>query len=325
MSESSRQILERLRYRADDNGRVRAETFVEAALYEPGLGYYVRQKRRVGQREGTDFTTAATLQPTFGHLMAAAARTLLGGAEPGACPFVDYGAEAGNPIPNVAPLDYVPVERGSELPRFPRQVLFANELLDAQPFVRLRAQAGQWREVLLDLRAKPPTEVLAEESPPPRVRDFIAALPRPPGEGYTLDYSLRAEELLADAVSRWWSGVVILVDYGLTFEELTTLRPHGTGRAYRNHQLGAELWHDPGEQDLTTHLCWERLEAILRGSGFGEVRVERLEAFLMRAAREVIEGILSEGEATDPSRRQLMQLLHPGGYGSKFEVLSGVR
>ena len=36
---------------------------VAAALYAPGLGYYVSDRPRVGKAAGTDFTTAAALGP----------------------------------------------------------------------------------------------------------------------------------------------------------------------------------------------------------------------------------------------------------------------
>ena len=44
-------------------GVVSFARLVEAALYAPGLGYYVADRTRVGKDAGTDFTTAATPPP----------------------------------------------------------------------------------------------------------------------------------------------------------------------------------------------------------------------------------------------------------------------
>ena len=68
-------IVELLRREAR-GGLVPFVRVVEAALYAPGLGYYVSDRLRVGKAAGTDFTTAAALGPMFGELIAASARTM---------------------------------------------------------------------------------------------------------------------------------------------------------------------------------------------------------------------------------------------------------
>lgn len=44
-----------------------------------------------------------------------------------------------------------------------------------------------------------------------------------------------------------------IIDYGDVMDKLYYRRPHGTLRGYKNHQMitGVELFHSPGEIDLT--------------------------------------------------------------------------
>jgi SAM-dependent MidA family methyltransferase len=121
---------------------------VEAALYAPGLGYYVSDRPRVGKAVGTDFTTAAALGPMFGALVAAAARTLVGDLSKHA--LVEVGAEPGQAHFAGVAGDFAEIRtfRIGGTPALPAStVLVANELLDAQPFHRFVVQGGAWREL----------------------------------------------------------------------------------------------------------------------------------------------------------------------------------
>ncbi|MGV6827617.1 MAG: class I SAM-dependent methyltransferase, partial [bacterium] len=61
----SERIAERIR---DNNGSLPFDQYMEMALYEPGLGYYVNGTRKFG--ESGDFVTAPELSPLFSHCLA---------------------------------------------------------------------------------------------------------------------------------------------------------------------------------------------------------------------------------------------------------------
>ena len=49
--------------------------FMELALYHPVVGYYQRDRVRIGLGGRTDFFTATTSGPMFGELVSAACRS----------------------------------------------------------------------------------------------------------------------------------------------------------------------------------------------------------------------------------------------------------
>jgi len=296
---------------------------VEAALYAPGLGYYVSDRVRVGKAAGTDFTTAAALGPMFGELVTAAAVSLVGdlsthtlvevGAEPGQAHFAGVaGRFAGTQVFRVGAQPMLP----------PRAVLVANELLDAQPFHRFVFQAGAWRELGVRVDGVALTVEPLTEFSGPAAAAFAAGLPEA-AEGWLLDAPLAAETLLAELLQGGWSGAVILLDYGKTVAQCLEGSPAGTARAYRSHQLSGAILENLGSQDLTCHVLWDRLEPILLASGFRAVRLERQEAFFVKHAGAAMERIMTTGDSEATGR--LRALTHPAHFGAKFQVLSGIR
>ena len=296
---------------------------VEAALYAPGLGYYVAERTRVGKAAGTDFTTAAALGPMFGELVAGAAKSLVGDLKTHA--LVEVGAEPGQ-------THYAGVaSRFAELrtfrfgadPAFPaRSVLVANELLDAQPFHRFVRQGGAWRELGVRVDGAELTVEPLTEFSTPEAAEFAGALPDAE-EGWILDAPLAAEDLLRKFLAGSWTGAVILLDYGKTLAQCLESSPAGTARAYRNHQLSGAILENLGSQDLTCHVLWDRLEPVLAGAGFRNVRLDRQEAFFVKYAGAEMERIALSGDSEATGR--LRALTHPAHFGAKFQVLHAVR
>ena len=304
------------------DGVVPFSRLVAAALYAPGLGYYVAERARVGKGAGTDFTTAAALGPMFGELVAAAAARLVGdlaahtlvevGAEPGQAHFAGVASAFASHR----------VFRVGEHPELSgRSVLVANELFDAQPFDRFIFRDGAWRE--LGVRVDGPA--LAPEVLPaftdPAAAHFVAGLP-PAAEGWILDVPFEAERLMAKLLAGGWQGAVIFLDYGKTVAQCLESSPAGTARAYHRHQLSGDILARLGSQDLTCHVLWDRLEPVLRSAGF-RTGLERQEAFFVKHAAAAMERIARAGDPEATGR--LRALTHPAHFGSKFQVLHGVR
>lgn len=301
---------------------VRFDQFVETALYDPECGYYRAGKQRVGRSPGTDFFTATTSGRWFGELVAAALVSLLGGRDPGTFTFVEVGAEPGRAVLDSVshPFARTEVRRlGEPLKLHGPTLVFSNELFDAQPFRRFIRRSDHWVEIGVTLRGDSLEEVELGPCREPWLPDAAA-------DGHRLDAPRASIELLETLVAQPWTGVFVACDYGKSLRELMEATPQGTARAYWNHQQSNDLLARPGEQDLTVHVCWDWLEETLARHGFAAPVVVSQEAFFIRHAARYLEASLAaEGGERSERKRALLQLLHPGHLGQKFQVLSAHR
>lgn len=302
--------------------------FMALALYHTELGYYRRQRRRVGLVPSADFYTATSTGTVFGELVATAAAKLLAPARPQEFDFVEIGAEPGGGVLAGVAHTFREVRAlhlGEPLAPSGDCVVFSNELFDAQPFHRVVFRDGAWRELGVAADSGHLVEV---ELPTlsPQVEAFRRSLPSTAPEGYRLDLPLAAVELCRQITQAPWRGAFIAFDYGKTWTELTTDTPAGTARAYHEHRQERDLLAHPGRQDLTCHICWDWLEDALSAAGFRDIRLESQESFLIRHAGEAAARIASAAKpGPDPRRSRLHELLHPGLLGQRFQVLHARR
>ena len=320
----SASFLAVFRARADANGAMPFDCFMELALYDPAVGYYRREHARVGYEAGTDFFTASTSGPVFGELVAAAGAALVrvhGGA-PGDFVFVEIGAEpATGVLAGVThPFGAVRTVRvGEPIELSNRCVVFSNELFDAQPCRRFVRRAGAWRELGVAGRDGRLVEIelgtVAETWLPPQAP-----------EGYRFDAPRAAADLAARIAAQPWSGLFLAFDYGKSWPALAEETPAGTARAYHRHTQSNDLLARPGEQDLTCHVCWDWMHDALVQGGFAVPQLESQEAFFVRHAAEYLAATtVAEGARFSPKKLSLMQLLHPAHLGQKFQALHAWR
>lgn len=308
--------------RAGHRGCLDYAAFVDLALYDGTVGYYRRSGDRVGYGPGTDFFTASTSGPLFGELIAAACEDLLGADAVRRHAFVEIGAEPGGGVLAGATHPFASsrtIRLREPLTLSGHCVVFSNELFDAQPFRRFAFHRGGWRELGVALQDAGLTEIEYGDA----TVDF---LPETAAEGYVIDAPIAATELAERIAAQPWTGLFLAFDYGKSWAELVTERPAGTARAYHRHTQSNDLLARPGRQDLTCHVCWDWLAAALARQGFAQPAVESQEAFLVRRATAAIARI-SEAEASRFSRQKLslLQLLHPGQLGQRFQVMHARR
>lgn len=300
--------------------------FMELALYHPDVGYYRMHRPRIGYAPGTDFFTATTTGPVFGELIVAACVEILrkAGRDPREHSFVEIGAEPGREgvLAGIAhPFREARTFRIGDSLSFPADcVVFSNELFDAQPYVRSQYRAGHWVEMGVALHGDTLTEVELDSPPPFAPTD--AALT----DGYRFDQPLAAARLAGEIAAVPWRGVFLAMDYGKTLRDLLEATPGGTARAYFRHTQSNDLLANPGEQDLTCHVCWDWIGDELRRHGFAEAQLNFQETFFVRHSGSFIAS-LTQAEAGRLSQRKLalMQLLHPAQMGQKFQVLHALR
>lgn len=313
---------------AGPGGTLPFDRFSELALYHPDVGYYRRDKARVGTAPGTDFHTSSTVGPVFGRLVAAACECLAGAEVARDHAFVEIGAErSAGVLDGIAhPFrDARTLRLGEPLRIDGPCIVFSNELFDAQPFVRLVFRAGAWRELGVRLAGGALAFVELDE-PSLETRELIERLPLDPGEGYEFDFSPAAARLAAQIAAQPWHGLFVAFDYGRSWRELTEDSPAGTARAYRAHRQHNDLLADPGEQDITCHVCWDELIDAITRHRFAGATVQSQESFFIRHARDAVEALVTGApRGPDPVKLQLQQLLHPTLMGQKFQVLTASR
>jgi SAM-dependent MidA family methyltransferase len=307
---------------ADANGTMTFARFMEIALYDPQVGYYRRERTRIGYVPGTDFFTSTTSGAVFGGLVAEACSHLLRTAQrdPAAHVFVELGAEprTGGVLAGVTHpfTDVRTLHLGESLNLSGDCVVFSNELFDAQPFVRTVFRENRWREIGVRLDGDRLTEV---ELPSP-LADPAAT------EGYRFDRPIAATELADRIAAEPWRGLFVAFDYGKTLRELTEETPTGTARAYRRHVQSNDLLAQPGEQDLTCHVCWDWIADALTRHGFAAPALEFQETFFVRHAEAFIASTsAADAAGFSPRKLALLQLLHPAHMGQKFQVMHALR
>ena len=324
---------------AQNGGMLSFREFMQISLFAPGCGYYTSARKRVGKAAGTDFYTAASAGgKMFGELICAAAESLAGG-DARAFTLTEIGAEPGQSHfsaesirARFAGVKTIRVGEKIEIPE--NAIVVANELFDAQPCSRLIFKNGAWREIgVVRSRASGEwAETILPEISSETLREFIAReLPAHIDEDWRLDISIDAENLLHEILSaNQWRGAFIFLDYGKTLADCLDAFPGGTARAYFRHTQTSALTANPGEQDLTCHVMWDRLKKIARECGFRDAEVLRQEAFFMKFSLETIRKIIDSGtlqhtENEIRERTKLLELIHPGNMGHVFQVLAGRR
>lgn len=318
-------LLNYLHSRHGIDAAIPLEAFIEAALYAPEIGYYTRQGHRVGYRKGRDFYTAESLGVVFKDLVIAAAQQLLDETSSTGAQFIELGAEPGRGLleSNPHPFETVKTFGCKEVFELSGpQIVFSNELFDAQPFRRFEFCSGGWKEhsVILSKSGFEQTTLEIDS-------ETQALLPKEAPEGYLLDDPSGARRLIKRITAADWHGLFIAFDYGFDRKTLHQSRPAGTGRTYRDHRMGTNLLDRPGETDITHHICWDDLSDALQDAGFNNIRLDAQESFFVHNSQEAMAKIIESGSQKGLSRdlQTLKELLHPEHMGRKFQVLTALR
>lgn len=309
-----------------ESGFLTYAQFSEVALYHPELGYYASNRNRVGKSPGTDFYTSTSLGSLFGKLVVEAACSLLSPEIPGEYNFVEIAAEPGSCILDGVPHPFAKsttLRLNDQLEVGGKAVVFANEWLDAQPFHRLVFKGGSWREIVIRIEDGTLKESLLE-TVGPQLQPWLGKLPAQHQEGYHFDIPSGAQASLRELLAQPWEGLFLTLDYGKRLDALLHDTPQGSARAYKNHQQFPDLLAQPGQQDLTCHLCWDWLEEEMETSGFESIQLLRQESLFMHHAHDTIRKTLeSPGSQADKGR--IKELLHPAHLGNTFQALCGIR
>lgn len=301
-----RVLLDRITAEIREHGPISFARFMERALTEPELGYYVTDKVRAG-REG-DFITAPEMHGLLGSALARLiAETWIRLDQPNKFRYTEYGAGSGalvtavldqlmrdrSPLLDVLEIQPIEVNRirlielhqsisaraantpltivGADAPPAPGAVI-ANEYLDALPFQifvgRKSATHGiaERRVDVNDRGALQWAEVPLNAQEAQRVHTRLGARL---AEGQRAEVCFAADVWPLELPKRISHGLVAVIDYGREGVQLrdATTRAAGTALAYQGHRATEDLLGDPGERDLTAHVDLTALRVAARSAG----------------------------------------------------------
>jgi SAM-dependent MidA family methyltransferase len=347
-------LVRKIRRRMESEGPLTFRTFMEMALYEPGLGYYARRETKMG-REG-DFYTSAHLHPAFGRMMGIQMEEMwscLG--SPALFTVVEMGAGEAFLAKDMLDslrgssfyraLSYVIVERNPWLAEGQEHLLkdhegtvrwvssleemdsvrgcvLSNELLDAFP-VHLVEMRDGLSEVYVDAA---PDGAFRETPGPPSTEAiagyferFSISLPR----GYRTEVNLDMRAWLRGVARVLREGFLMSIDYGHTAQDYySEERSRGTLLCYRRHRLSEDPYRNVGEQDMTAHVNFSALKAWAAEEGLGTLGYCRQGAYLVSLGIDKLIGALHEhAEDYEFQVARIKRLILPGTIGETHKVM----
>jgi SAM-dependent MidA family methyltransferase len=335
--------------------------FMEAALYAPGLGYYVAGREPFGA--AGDFVTAPELSPLFANCLAAQVAEILHAA--GGGDVVEYGAGSGRLALDLLtalerrgalPDRYRIVEVSAALrerqrallaavpplaarvdwleqppPAGWRGVAIANEVLDALPVERFRiGRAGH--EALGVVAAEEGFAWRARPAGPQlgaAIDRLQQRLPAPLPPGYVSELCPGLPSWIAAAARGLARGALLIVDYGLPRAQYYhASRDGGTLCAFHRHRRVDDVFQRPGLLDLTAWVDFSAAADAARDAGLAVAGLATQAHFLLALGVERELAALLEG--AEPARRHALAqaaqtLMLPGEMGERFKVMALAR
>lgn len=306
-------VGQRIASRIAARGPMPVSEYVEACLYDPDGGFYMRPGGgRAGGRSG-HFLTAPEVGPLFGTVLSRALDAwwrALGEPEP--FTVIDWGAGPGTLARSVLAaepgcmaagalrlvlVELSPAQRAlhpdhpivttaarvrDALPQgAPAGVVLANELLDNLPFDIVRRTTDGWEELRVTVDQASGRRGFSLVTVP-AAAELVAGLPevavgvRIPVQRVARSWVAAAHEALAE-------GWVVAFDYGDDTRALAMRAgpsddlAHGLGwlRTHRHHQGGSSWLVEPGSCDISADVAVDQVQADHRADVFTQAEFLR--------------------------------------------------
>jgi SAM-dependent MidA family methyltransferase len=337
-------------------GWIPFDRYMQAALYEPGLGYY--ESADVFGSEG-DFITGPDLGPWlakgFADLVAWGWQAL---GQPSQWTLMEQGGGSGAllcgvllglaaqavPLPSriiaveasarmrarqsrsyqVAHITVEQVESLDAIETMDSCIMFCNELPDAFPVRCLIKQQGTLHERGVGWDGSSLT--WANDAGPMDQSPWIdPSLQQAWPEGYITEWNPGLDDwqmALARIIRR---GLVFCVDYGFTQREY--YRPNrigGTLLAHYQHHASEDVFIDPGSRDITAHVDFTALAHWGRTHGLPSTGFLSQGAWLAQSPSvqaHIATLAASPGAEATKQMAHVKRLLMPSGMGEVFKLL----
>jgi SAM-dependent MidA family methyltransferase len=342
-------ILNRIR----QDGIIPFKTFMETALYEPGMGYYTSEKSIIG-REG-DFYTSSHLHPVFGKLMGKQMREMWEFMDrPRDFQIIEIGPGAGYVCKDIldslkhsdfyTALRYIIIELNPALVRLQKELLsgfldkiswltsvkelssitgcvFSNELLDAFP-VHIVQMEDVLKEVYVTADESGLKEVMGPLSTG-AIQDFLDSCGVKLSKGFRTEVNLEIREWLHDLDTILQEGFIITIDYGYSLDEyFDSDRNRGTLMCYHNHQFNENPFQHIGKQDMTAHVNFSAVkkwgeELGIHATGYCSQGLFLTALGIDKEIRKLYE----TSGAYEAELSRIKRLVMPKGMGDTYKVM----
>jgi SAM-dependent MidA family methyltransferase len=358
----SHELAGRIRERIRDHGPMPFSDYMEAALYEPGLGYYSAGLQKFGP--GGDFVTAPELGTLFGSCLGRQVEQVC--EHLGNYSVLEIGAGSGRLAALVlerlaaragaGSIEYRILERSAHLRQVQREtieqaaprlidrvswldappkaewagVIVANEVADALPVERFCKSGGELVQLNVvadgesfDWFPGPPRAALAE-AVAERLANIFPGLP----EDYCSEINLSLGAWLCGLTESLRRGCMLLIDYGYPRETFYhPQRRQGTLICHYRHRAVDAPFRWPGLQDLTafvefTAVAEEGAACGLDCSGYTSQAMFLLGSGLDEEMADMAERPVEEQMRLAAEARQLTL---PTEMGEKFQVMALTR
>ena len=339
---------------AASGGWISFADYMGAALYAPGLGYYVAGARKFGL--AGDFVTAPELTGLFGEALAAQIEAVL--AQLPGSSVIELGPGTGrlaadvlsslaarDALPEgyylleVSPdlrerqrehlRDHVPdllprVEWIDVLPAHWRGFLLANEMLDAVPPHLIARRGGAWFERGVEVGAAGEFRFADRPLANGALRDAARAR-FPDGGDYASEINPAAQALVRSLALRCDAGALLIFDYGFPASEYYhPQRNGGTLMAHYRHRTMDDPFFLPGLADLTAHVDFSAIahEGVVGGMSLAGYATQA--RFLINCG--ILDALARRGEPQSAAYLReagaVQKLLSPAEMGELFKVMA---
>ncbi len=351
-------LLQRIRHHIDAaGGCIDFATFMNLALYAPGLGYYSAGSTKIGG--AGDFTTAPEVSALFARCVARQCAQILA-AVPGGS-ILELGAGTGSMAATLLeelaaagalPVRYDILEVSADLAERQRQrlaalpaelrsrvrwlqqlpeepmagVILANEVLDALPCRRFVMHEPRIEELgvthtvdgTLAWARRPADAALTAA-----VQALSTDLQTPLPPGYTSELCLLADPWVASLAACLAHGAMLLFDYGLPRAQYYhPQRASGTLSCHFKHRAHFDPLIHVGVQDITAWVDFTRVALAAQTAGLEVLGFATQAGFLLGAG--IAELLAQAGGAIEQARLagEARRLLMPGEMGEAFKLLA---
>ncbi|MBI5101546.1 MAG: SAM-dependent methyltransferase [Nitrospirae bacterium] len=335
------------------SGPMTFERYMEIALYDPALGYYMSEQLEIG-RAG-DFYTGAHLHPAFGEMIGRQAEEVwefLG--RPEGFTFVEIGGGTGHISKDMLDclmdreiydsLRHVIVEINPSMILKQRDLLssharkvswvsslddlsdvrgcvFSNELLDAFPVhvIEMGDELGELYVNISENRLIEETGPVSSPALAEYFREFNISLEK----GYRTEVNLRARQWLHDIGRILSEGFLITIDYGYTARDYYSEdRDRGTLMCYFRHEANEKPLQSPGRQDITSHVNFSAVKKWGEDLGLKTIGFSSQGAYLVSMG---IDSVIQKAAKTSSDYLselgRIKKLIMPQGMGDSHMVM----
>lgn len=343
-------------------GQLPFSAFMQAALYEPGLGYYSNSLRKFGA--AGDFITAPEVSPLFSQCLAQQCQQIFAAIADKSAIILEFGAGSGIMAAellkelanlNALPEQYWILELSAELrqrqretlqthiptyldrvqwldhlPEQPFQgVILANEVLDAMPVEKFRIKAaGEFERACVSWQENQgfhwQWQTMPENLATQLQHGLSDVLSSLP-EGYESEWNPALAHWLQSVAEILQHGLILLIDYGFPRHEYYhPQRDQGTLYCHYRHHSHGDPFLYPGLQDITAHVDFTTVAEAALDAGLDVCAYSNQADFLLACGLPERFALSDPDDVENHARlsKHIQTLTLPSEMGELFKVIA---